>query len=53
VGKNDPVVRQTTLSTTALLNPGKPVMLGALDIPGSTRHLEVEVVLEALDANAR
>ena len=53
VGKNDPVVRQTTLSTTALLNPGKPVMLGALDIPGSTRHLEVEVVLEALETNAR
>jgi hypothetical protein len=53
VGKNDPVVRQTTLNTTALLTPGKPVMLGALDIPGSTRHLEVEVVLDAAEANAR
>ena len=53
LGKNDPVVREATLNTTALLNPGKPVMLGSLDIPGSTRHLEVEVVLEALDVNAR
>jgi hypothetical protein len=53
LGKNDPVVRQATLNTTALLNPGKPVMLGSLDIPGSTRHMEVEVVLEALEANAR
>lgn len=53
LGKSDPVVREVTLNTTALLNPGKPVMLGSLDIPGSTRHLEVEVILEALDANAR
>ncbi len=48
IGKNDPIVRQVTLSTTALLTPDKPVTLGSLDIPGSTRHLEVEVVLEAV-----
>lgn len=48
VGKNDPVVRQATLQNTAMLTLGKPVMLGSLDIPGSTRHLDVEVVLQAV-----
>jgi hypothetical protein len=33
---------------TALLTIGKPVKLGALDMQGSTRHLEIEVVMEAL-----
>ncbi len=48
IGKNDPVVRQATLQNTAMLTQGKPVMLGSLDIPGSTRHLDVEVVLQAV-----
>jgi hypothetical protein len=46
VSSNDPVIRQATLMNTALLILGKPVMLGSLDIPGSTRHLDIEVVLE-------
>jgi hypothetical protein len=25
---------------------GKPLVLGSIDIPGSTRHLDVEVVME-------
>lgn len=44
----DPVIRQTTLEGTAFLTPGKPMMLGSLDIPGSTRHMDVEVVMEAI-----
>jgi len=48
VGKGDPVIRQANLQNTALLTPGKPVMLGSLDVPGSTRHLDVEVVLEVV-----
>jgi hypothetical protein len=48
IGVNDPVIRQATLENTALLTLGKPVMLGALDVPGSTRHLDIEVVLEAV-----
>jgi hypothetical protein len=47
-GKSAPVIRQATLSNTALLTPGKPVMLGSLDVPGSTRHLDVEVVVEVV-----
>ncbi|MCU1323133.1 MAG: hypothetical protein JWM43_2782 [Acidobacteriaceae bacterium] len=46
VGSQDPVIRQTLLEGTSFLTLGKPVMLGALDIQGSTRHLDVEVVLE-------
>lgn len=42
----DPVIRQTTLEGTSTLVPGKPLVLGSLDIPGSTRHQQVEVVSE-------
>jgi len=48
VGIKDPVIRQARLENTALLTLGKPVMLGSLDIPGSTRHLDIEVVLEVV-----
>jgi type II secretory pathway component GspD/PulD (secretin) len=46
VGAQDPVIRQTALEGTSLLTLGKPLVLGSLDIPGSTRHQEVEVLLE-------
>jgi type II secretory pathway component GspD/PulD (secretin) len=48
VGAQDPIVRQTSLQGAAFLTPGKPLMLGSVDIPGSTRHLDVEVVMEQL-----
>ena len=48
VGPQGPVVRQTSLEGTSFLTPGKPLVLGSLDIPGSTRHQEVEVVMEAV-----
>jgi type II secretory pathway component GspD/PulD (secretin) len=48
VGPQDPVVRQTSLEGTSFLTPGKPLVLGSLDVPGSTRHQEVEVVMEAV-----
>jgi hypothetical protein len=44
--RDEPVVRQSVLSNTAVLTVGKPVVLGSLDTPGSTRHMEIEVVLE-------
>jgi type II secretory pathway component GspD/PulD (secretin) len=46
VGSQDPIVRQTVLETTAALRPDKPLIVGSLDIPGSTRHRQVEVVSE-------
>lgn len=42
----EPVVRDTLLEGTSLLTPGKPSTLGSLDIPGSTRHVDIEVVAE-------
>jgi len=46
VGPQDPAIRQTALEGTSFLTPGKPLMLGSLDIPESTRHLDVGVVIE-------
>jgi hypothetical protein len=48
MGKGDPIIRQAFLENTALLTAGKPVMLGSLDVPGSSRHLDVEVVLDVV-----
>jgi len=48
VGMQDPVIRQTTLEGTATLVQGKPLVLGSLDVPGSTRHQDVEVVSELI-----
>ncbi len=48
LGATDPIVRQTVIESSATLTAGKPLMLGSLDVPGSTRHLDVEVSLEAV-----
>ena len=48
LGPQDPIVRQTVLEGTAILTPGKPLMLGSLDVPGSTRHLDVDVMMEVV-----
>lgn len=42
----DPVVHQTVLQGSPELTQNKPMVLGSLDIPGSTRHQEIEVVAE-------
>jgi type II secretory pathway component GspD/PulD (secretin) len=46
VGAQDPIVRQTVLEGTSFLTPGKPLVLGSLDIPGSTRHMDIDVMME-------
>jgi type II secretory pathway component GspD/PulD (secretin) len=40
----DPIIRQTVLEATTDLEQNKPVVLGSLDVPGSRRQQEVEVV---------
>jgi type II secretory pathway component GspD/PulD (secretin) len=45
-GAEDPVVHQTEWNATAVLPLGKPVVLGSLDVPGTTQRLEVEVTAE-------
>jgi type II secretory pathway component GspD/PulD (secretin) len=46
VGAQDPIVRQTVIEGTAFLAVGKPLILGSIDISGSTRRLDIEVVME-------
>jgi hypothetical protein len=46
VGPQAPVIRQITYEGTSTLVQGKSMVLGSLDVPGSTRHQEIEVVSE-------
>lgn len=48
IGIQDPVFHQSTLDSTAILLPGKPVILGSLDLPGTNRRQQVEVVAETI-----
>jgi type II secretory pathway component GspD/PulD (secretin) len=47
-GVQEPVVRQTVLEGTSSLTFGKPVMLGTIDVPSSSRHFDIAVVLDPL-----
>ncbi|HEY4011137.1 MAG TPA: hypothetical protein VGM11_13370 [Acidobacteriaceae bacterium] len=42
----EPIVRQTSLEGTSAITPGKPITLGSVDVPGTTRHVDIEVVAE-------
>lgn len=46
VGQQDPVLRQSMIDVASTLALGKPLVLGALDIPGTTQKQEVSVVAE-------
>jgi type II secretory pathway component GspD/PulD (secretin) len=46
MGAQDPAIHQTDLEGMSTLAPGKPLVLGSLDLPGGTRHQEVEVVAD-------
>jgi len=46
VGAQDPIVHQTVLDDTSTLTPGKSLILGSLDVPGTTRRQEIEVVAD-------
>ncbi|HEX3374355.1 MAG TPA: hypothetical protein VHS13_09105 [Edaphobacter sp.] len=48
LGLQDPIIRQSLLEGTSFLTLGKPMVLGSIDIPGSTRRLDVEVVMEQI-----
>ncbi len=42
----DPVVHQNVLDETAELSQGKPMVLGSVDLPGTARSQQIEVVAE-------
>lgn len=46
IGTQDPIVRQTSLEGVSTLTQGKPLVLGSLDVPGTTRRQQIEVVSE-------
>jgi type II secretory pathway component GspD/PulD (secretin) len=48
LGTSDPLIRQSVLEGTASMTLAKPLSLGSLDIPGSTRHLDIEVILDLI-----
>jgi type II secretory pathway component GspD/PulD (secretin) len=45
-GAQDPTIRQTTLEGIPTLTQGKPVVLGSIDIPETTRRQQIEIVSE-------
>lgn len=45
-GVTEPIIRQAVLTGSSTLQVGKPLTLGSLDVAASTRHLDVEVLLE-------
>lgn len=45
----NPVIRQTLLEGTTSLVNGKPLLLGSLDVPSSTRHFDVEVQMDPVN----
>lgn len=47
-GVHEPVVRQTVFEGYTSVTPGKPQAIGQLDLPGSTRHVDIDVLIEAL-----
>jgi type II secretory pathway component GspD/PulD (secretin) len=42
----DPIVRQTVFDESSQLSQGKPMVLGSVDLPGTTRSQEIAVVAE-------
>jgi type II secretory pathway component GspD/PulD (secretin) len=46
VNIQDPIIRQVSLANTTTIALGKSAVLGSFDIPNSTKHREVEVLVE-------
>jgi hypothetical protein len=45
---HQPVIRQTSLKGSSFLTPGKPMMLGSVDLPGTAHRLDIQVTLDPL-----
>jgi type II secretory pathway component GspD/PulD (secretin) len=45
-GVTEPVVRQSVLDGTSVLTLDKPAMLGTIDVPNTTRHIDIAVLIE-------
>lgn len=47
-GVEEPIIRQSYLAGVSVLTLGTPTLLGSIDISGSTRRLDIEVLVEQL-----
>lgn len=47
-GVAEPVIRQTVIDGTSILTLNKPVMLGSIDVPTTTRRFDIAVVLQPI-----
>jgi type II secretory pathway component GspD/PulD (secretin) len=45
---HEPIIHQTSLEGSSNLTLGKPLTLGSVDVSGSTRHVDIEVVAEPI-----
>ena len=45
---SEPIIHQTSLEGSSILSLGKPLTLGSVDVAGSTRHIDIEVVAEPI-----
>ncbi|MGI4831571.1 MAG: hypothetical protein ACRYFU_25820 [Janthinobacterium lividum] len=43
---DDPIIRQAVFEGTSFLSVGKPLILGSFDVVGSTRHLDIDVMMQ-------
>ncbi|HEV2575736.1 MAG TPA: hypothetical protein VGU25_00880 [Acidobacteriaceae bacterium] len=44
----EPIIHQTSLEGSSIISLGKPLTLGSVDVAGSTRHIDIEVVAEPI-----
>ena len=47
-GAQDPIIRQALVEGEVNLEDGKPLIIGSMDVVGSTRHIDVDVVAHTL-----
>ncbi len=47
-GVTEPVVRQTVFEGNTFLTLGKPLMIGSIDVPNSTHHFDIAVVVDPI-----
>jgi type II secretory pathway component GspD/PulD (secretin) len=47
-GVTEPVVRQSVIQGYSAVALSKPLMLGSIDIPASTRHLDIDVTVDEI-----
>lgn len=48
VGIQDPIIQQVSLENMSRFEPSKPLVVGTVDLPNSTRSVQIEVIAEPI-----